>query len=230
MIEERVALRGEHANVSKRFAQHEQYSKDILGSLTTIKNSLDKYIDFSKTRGVSKEYKEVVESNFKKIEDAIESAVKQYRPGRIGSLFGQIRLMLEYYAGITVYEDFLRSKSLDRDSFNSGDWVNAIDFTFEDSGWGKGLPIAEKNEDKWPTMAPLLANPDLDPSRWLMAKSSIYFRELLRIRYSSSLYRLRDKQSVIDNMTFLNTGITQTSGLIVMHLKDEESRRHKEQE
>jgi pullulanase len=30
-------------------------------------------------------------------------------------------------------------------------------------------------------------------------------------------------------MTFLNTGITQTSGLIVMHLKDEESRRHKEQ-
>jgi pullulanase len=126
-------------------------------------------------------------------------------------------------------QDFLRSKSLDRDSFNSGDWVNAIDFTFEDSGWGKGLPIAEKNEDKWPTMAPLLANPDLDPSRWLMAKSSIYFRELLRIRYSSSLYRLRDKQSVIDNMTFLNTGITQTSGLIVMHLKDEESRRHKEQ-
>jgi len=126
-------------------------------------------------------------------------------------------------------QDFLRSKSLDRDSFNSGDWTNAIDFTFRDSGWGKGLPIAEKNEDQWPTMAPLLANSDLDPSRWLMAKSSFYFRELLRIRYSSPLYRLRDKQSVIEKVSFLNTGVSQTSGLIVMHLKDDGGRRKQEQ-
>jgi len=126
-------------------------------------------------------------------------------------------------------QDFLRSKSLDRDSFNSGDWTNAIDFTFRDSGWGKGLPIAEKNEDQWPTMAPLLANQDLDPSRWLMAKSSFYFRELLRIRYSSPLYRLRDKQSVIDKVKFLNTGVSQVSGLIVMHLNDESGWRKREQ-
>ncbi len=126
-------------------------------------------------------------------------------------------------------QDFLRSKSLDRDSYNSGDWTNAIDFTFRDSGWGKGLPIAEKNEDQWPTMAPLLANQDLDPSRWLMAKSSFYFRELLRIRYSSPLYRLRDKQSVIDKVKFLNTGVSQISGLIVMHLNDEAGWRKREQ-
>jgi hypothetical protein len=106
MIEERVALGGEHSNVSKRFAQHEQYSKDILGSLTTIKNGLDKYIDFTKGRDMSNEYKELIESNRKKIEDAIGSAVKKYRPGRIGSLFGQIRLLLEYYAGITVFASY----------------------------------------------------------------------------------------------------------------------------
>ncbi len=126
-------------------------------------------------------------------------------------------------------QDFLRSKSLDRDSFNAGDWFNAIDFTFEDSGWGKGLPIAEKNEDQWPTMAPLLANPDLDPSQWLMAKSSIYFRELLRIRYSSRLYRQRDAQGVIDTVSFLNTGPSQLSGLIAMHLKDDQGWRKQEQ-
>ena len=116
-------------------------------------------------------------------------------------------------------QDFLRSKSMDRDSYNSGDWFNAIDWTFNESGWGKGLPIAEKNEDKWPTMAPLLANPDLEPTQWLQYKSSRYFRELLNIRYSSSLFRMRDKESVMENVTFLNTGPAQTPGLIVMRLQ-----------
>lgn len=118
-------------------------------------------------------------------------------------------------------QDFLRSKSLDRDSYNSGDWFNAIDWTFRESGWGKGLPIAEKNQDKWEVMAPLLANPDLEPNRWLQYKSSRYFRELLSIRYSSSLFRLRNKENVMKNLSFLNTGPSQTPGLIAMRLNDD---------
>ena len=51
--------------------------------------------------------------------------------------------------------DMLRSKSMDRDSYNSGDWFNALDFTYERNGWGIGLPVADKNQDKWPIMAPL---------------------------------------------------------------------------
>ena len=125
-------------------------------------------------------------------------------------------------------QDFLRSKSLDRDSYNSGDWFNAIDFTFETSGWGKGLPIAEKNQDHWPTMSPLLANADLAPSKWLMNKSSHYFRELLRIRYSSPSFRLRDKESVMQQVSFLNTGTSQLPGMIAMHLKANDGYRGKD--
>ncbi len=117
-------------------------------------------------------------------------------------------------------QDFLRSKSLDRDSYNSGDWFNAIDFTFRENGWGKGLPVAEKNQDAWPIMAPLLANTELKPSAWLSYKTSFNFKEWLRIRYSSPLYRLRDKEAVQRSVSFLNTGPSQTSGLIVMRLKD----------
>src|SRR6185295_5052879 len=40
--------------------------------------------------------------------------------------------------------DLLRSKSLDRDSFNSGDWFNKIDWTYASNNWGVGLPSAEK--------------------------------------------------------------------------------------
>ncbi len=119
-------------------------------------------------------------------------------------------------------QDFLRSKSLDRDSFNSGDWFNAIDFTFRENGWGKGLPVAEKNRDAWPIMAPLLANVDLKPSPWVSFKSSLYFKDWLRIRYSSPLYRLRNKAAVQRSVSFLNTGPDQVRGVIVMRLKDPE--------
>lgn len=126
-------------------------------------------------------------------------------------------------------QDFLRSKSLDRDSYNSGDWFNAIDFSFRENGWGKGLPVAEKNQDAWPIMAPLLANTQLKPSRWLSFKTSFNFKEWLRIRYASPLYRLRDKDAVQRSVTFLNTGPSQNSGLIVMRLKDPQRPRLREQ-
>jgi hypothetical protein len=47
-------------------------------------------------------------------------------------------------------QDMLRSKSLDRDSYNSGDWFNRLDFTYQTNNWGVGLPVAEKNEANWP--------------------------------------------------------------------------------
>ena len=36
--------------------------------------------------------------------------------------------------------DMLRSKSLDRNSYNSGDWFNYLDWTMTDNGFGAGLP------------------------------------------------------------------------------------------
>jgi hypothetical protein len=42
-------------------------------------------------------------------------------------------------------DDLLRSKSLDRDSYNSGDWFNRIDWTGATNGFGSGLPVSTKN-------------------------------------------------------------------------------------
>ena len=55
--------------------------------------------------------------------------------------------------------DLLRSKSLDRNSYDSGDWFNTLDWTGADNGFGHGLPPKPDNEAKWPYMKPLLANP-----------------------------------------------------------------------
>ena len=54
--------------------------------------------------------------------------------------------------------DLLRSKSLDRNSYNSGDWFNRIDWGATESTWGSGLPPRGDNESKWGFMRPLLAD------------------------------------------------------------------------
>ena len=64
------------------------------------------------------------------------------------------------FAGRDAIMKFLVD-SMDRDSFNSGNWFNRLDFTYMWNNWGAGLPVASKNLDNWPFMAPLLANPAL---------------------------------------------------------------------
>lgn len=119
-----------------------------------------------------------------------------------------------FHAGV----DMLRSKSMDRDSFNSGDWFNRLDFSYQDNNWGAGLPIAEKNREKWPLMKPLLADPSLKPSPRHIASTVEHLREMLKIRGSSQLFRLRTADQVKSMVHFLNTGPDQIPGLIVMSL------------
>jgi pullulanase-type alpha-1,6-glucosidase len=117
-------------------------------------------------------------------------------------------------------QEFLRSKSMDRDSFNSGDWFNAIDWSFEDGNWGKGLPMEDKNGEYWPVMRTLLADPVLAPSGADRRLALTDFEALLRMRGSSPLFRLRDEASVQRHLRFHNTGPAQIPGLIVMSLED----------
>jgi pullulanase-type alpha-1,6-glucosidase len=115
-------------------------------------------------------------------------------------------------------DDFLRSKSLDRNSYNSGDWFNKIDWTFETNNWGVGLP--SEGRDKWDLFRPLLANPALKPAKAEILFTVNVFRETLRIRKSSPLFRLRTADDVQKSVSFLNTGPWQIPGLIVMQLTD----------
>ena len=53
--------------------------------------------------------------------------------------------------GITYFHagvELLRSKSMDRNSFDSGDWFNRIDWTGDVNHFGTGLPPAPDNGDE----------------------------------------------------------------------------------
>src|SRR5690606_22950914 len=55
--------------------------------------------------------------------------------------------------------EMLRSKNGDQDSYDSGDFFNALDFSLRDNGWGRGLPPAWKNYYDWSFWQPRLTEP-----------------------------------------------------------------------
>jgi pullulanase len=120
---------------------------------------------------------------------------------------------------LTFGSERLRSKSLDRNSFNSGDWFNQIRWAAgSGNGFGVGLPPAADNEDRWPWARPLLAEPSLVPSDDVVAVAAERFRELLRIRRSSPVFGLPTADEVQRRLTFPLGGPAERPGVIVMCL------------
>ncbi|HEU4405241.1 MAG TPA: pullulanase-type alpha-1,6-glucosidase [Polyangiaceae bacterium] len=117
-------------------------------------------------------------------------------------------------------DELLRSKSFDRNSYNSGDWFNALDFTYESNGWGRGLPPSDDNQATWPVVGPLLADPALAAGRDEIMTALAHFRETLRVRKSTPLLRLRTGADVKSRVTFFNVGPDQRPGLVVMAVGD----------
>ncbi|MCW8108863.1 pullulanase-type alpha-1,6-glucosidase [Alteromonas ponticola] len=116
--------------------------------------------------------------------------------------------------------ELLRSKSLDRNSYDAGDWFNKVDFSMTQSNWNIGLPLAQDNASKWETMKKIINNPATAPDSDLMHATFERFKEWLSIRQSSVLFRLPTQQDIIERLSFRNTGFEQQIGLIVMALDD----------
>ncbi len=116
--------------------------------------------------------------------------------------------------------DVLRSKSLDRNSFDSGDWFNVLDWSLGTNGFGRGLPPRADNESKWPFMAPLLADPALTPSPDDLRTAARSTRDLLALRASTRLFHLGTAALVQQKVSFPSGGPDQTPGVIVMHIDD----------
>lgn len=115
--------------------------------------------------------------------------------------------------------DLLRSKSLDRNSFDSGDWFNAIHWNCADgNGFGRGLPMAADNQSKWDYARPLLTGvrvgcPQIDGA-------SAAYQDLLRIRTTEKAFSLGTAAQVQDQLSFPLSGKDETPGVITMRLGD----------
>ncbi|HHQ4918919.1 pullulanase-type alpha-1,6-glucosidase [Aeromonas hydrophila] len=115
--------------------------------------------------------------------------------------------------------ELLRSKSMERDSYDSGDWYNRVDYTLADNNFDKGLPRKDKDGDNYPLIEKVLGK-HVKPSGADMATMMGFYQELAELRQSSRLLRLGSGAEVIKRVDFRNTGPDQEAGLIVMTVDD----------
>jgi len=121
-----------------------------------------------------------------------------------------------FHAGM----DLLRSKSMDRNSFNSGDWFNRIDWTGQRINFRIGLPPAGDNMASYDEIGVVFDDAAIAPSQPDADAVSAHLREMLAIRESTPLFRLRTGDEVKQRVDFHNTGPDQVPGLVVMSLTD----------
>jgi pullulanase-type alpha-1,6-glucosidase len=119
-------------------------------------------------------------------------------------------------------DDLLRSKSMERDSYDSGDWFNRVDWTGISNGWRSGLPNAGKDSGNWPTIGPIFADASIAPGAPDITKLSTHFQSMLKLRKSSPLFRLQTKTDVVYRVDFVNAGPDQVPGLLVMTVTDKD--------
>ncbi|MQM25724.1 pullulanase-type alpha-1,6-glucosidase [Glycomyces albidus] len=126
----------------------------------------------------------------------------------------------------TAGSELLRSKSLDRDSYDSGDWFNAIRWDCEgtdgfgssSNGFGSGLPPAWTTEAKWPYAEAALDAVEA-PSCGDIALAGDRHLELLEIASSTCAFSLGSGEAVAERVSFPLSGTAaEAPGVITMRI------------
>jgi pullulanase-type alpha-1,6-glucosidase len=121
---------------------------------------------------------------------------------------------------IHLGDELLRSKSEDKNSYDSGDWFNRVDWTATSSTWKTGLPPAGDNQANWPLIQGFFSVSAAAVGPTHIASASAHVQEMLRVRKSSPLFRLRTGADVKTRVDFPNSGAAQVPGLLVMTITD----------
>ena len=136
---------------------------------------------------------------------------------RVQVLGNALVLLAQGVGYLHAGQELMRSKSLDRNSYNSGDAFNFIDWTGGRSAFGIGLPPAWDNEDSWPQMRPVLERaadlaPRAEDARFVLD----WTLALLRLRRDEPLLRLADAKHVQAALRF--HPVDGEPGLVIGHL------------
>jgi pullulanase len=119
-------------------------------------------------------------------------------------------------------QDILRSKSLDRNSYDSGDWFNRLDWSYQTNHFGTGLPPRQDNYGRdgrdWALARERLADASIAPGPTEIAWARDVFRDLLKIRASTPLLRLPTAAEIHKRVSFPGSGAGQNSVLVATRI------------
>ena len=153
--------------------------------------------------------------------------ISQYKHDPATSLADRVRAdgvgmsLILLGEGIPFFQagtEILRSKSMDRNSYDSGDWYNEIDWTLQTSKWNQGLPSARDNSASYAQILDVMQNTNAVEDQAARQAAFERFKELLELRTSSKLFRLQTQAQIDQRVSFYNTGPFQVPGVIAMRL------------
>ncbi|MDX1552374.1 MAG: alpha-1,6-glucosidase domain-containing protein, partial [Marinobacter sp.] len=121
---------------------------------------------------------------------------------------------------IHMGSELLRSKSMERDSYDSGDWFNEVDFSYQDTAWNRGLPRQDKDGANWELITEIIGQFQAGPGASEINYTREQVEKLLAVRSESELFRLQTAEAISQRLTFHNTGADQLPGVILFSLDD----------
>ena len=168
---------------------------------------------------VSKHDNETLWDNMQK-RDILPTDVSAADRARIQSMTTAMPLLAQGVAFLHMGSELLRSKSMDRNTFDAGDWYNRVDFTKTSNNWAVGLPLenAEGQSDQW--IVSQFKNPNTRVTAKEIRLAADVFGEFMSIASSSPLFSLETAAEVNARVGFHNTGPKQLPGVIAMSIDD----------
>ncbi|WED22984.1 alpha-amylase [Vibrio sp. JC009] len=116
--------------------------------------------------------------------------------------------------------ELLRSKSMERDSYDSGDWYNRVDFSKQSNNWNVGLPRQDKDGGNWNRIRQVIGNDNTAANAEDIIWTDARFKELLKIRSASELLRLGTSEEIKERLRFHAVWDNAKPGVIVMSIDD----------
>jgi len=162
------------------------------------------------------------ETLWDQLQYSLSSDLTSTERARIHAVAGSFPILSQGIPFIQMGSDLLRSKSMTRDSYDAGDFINKVDFTKNEHNWNVAFPnLYSCNGDNCEEqISNLLSDDSRKATSTDIELASEIYQGLLQVRASSKLFRLTTTAQVIDRVGFHNTGAEQTHGVIVMSLDD----------
>ena len=140
------------------------------------------------------------EALWDKLQFELDSAVSIENRVRIHNIALAIPLLSQGIPFLQMGDDLLRSKSLDRNSYDSGDWFNRVFFDDSSNNWNIGLPLAQDNPDQ-ARIAALAANTNIAVDSTIIATARDVFAEYLNRRLQQPHFaNARSVRNALDRM------------------------------
>lgn len=100
--------------------------------------------------------------------------------------------------------EILRSKNGDIDSYDSGDYYNALDFSLKSNNWNRALPPEWKNGSEWSFWSARIIDRTLAPRPEDISATLNLFKAMLEIRKNFVVFRMNNLAEIQKQLEFLD--------------------------